>query len=157
MIRINVYLSISGIGLATSTTVAGFYGMNLINGFENSPTAFNNVIMSTSIAGIIMLAGCMSYISGTSMQRRAMRRLDEIETINGALSDMAALDYVVKFMRDKNKPMNKAEFRRKVHECRDGGDLNEKEVDFLFRILDVSKDGFLYHDDLLVMENINRD
>ena len=91
MIRMNVYISILTLGLASGTTVAGFYGMNLINGLESSPVAFNNVVMSTSLVAVTSFLGCASYLSGSNMRKRAAERLDEIETINGALSDMSSV------------------------------------------------------------------
>lgn len=143
MIRMNVYLSMVGIGLATGTTVAGFYGMNLVNGYEESLTAFNNVVISTSIVGVVLFMGCVSYLSGPIMKKRTMERLDQIETISGALSEMSALDYVVKKVIERGKPMSKDEFRQQLIESRPSGQITEQELELLFSVLDLSKDGFL--------------
>lgn len=153
MIRMNVYLSIVGIGLATATTVAGFYGMNLINGLEQSPVAYNNVVMSTSIAALLIFIGCTSYLSGTNMKKRATQRLEEIETISGALSDMAALDYCIKVMVENGTPMSKGIFSKHLKESRHSGDVKGKEVDLLFDVLDISQDGKIYTEDFRSIES----
>jgi len=147
MIRINVYMSIASIGFGMSTTVAGFYGMNLLSGLETSPTAFDHVVISTSIGGIAICAICMAYISKTNMKKRAMQRLDEIETLSGILNYMTALDYVVKTMRERKKKMTKSQFIEKFIESKQCSEIKEKEVNFLFNILDTTKDGMFYQDD----------
>uniref|UniRef100_A0A7S4HRH7 Magnesium transporter n=1 Tax=Odontella aurita TaxID=265563 RepID=A0A7S4HRH7_9STRA len=153
MIRMNVYLSIVGIGLASATTVAGFYGMNLINGHENSATAYDAVVAGTSLTALLIVAGCTSYLSGNTMRKRAAQRLEEIETISGALSDMAALDYTIKVMVDQGKPMNKTAFSHHLRESRHSGDVMEREVDMLFDVLDISQDGKIYTEDFRSIES----
>ena len=96
MIRMNVMLAVAGVGLATSTTVAGYFGMNLISGFEESPTAFATTVVSTSAVTLAIFAGCSSYLSGARMKQRAIERIEEIETITGALSDMQSVSMSVR-------------------------------------------------------------
>ena len=98
MIRMNVSLAIVGVGLGVGTTVAGAFGMNLISGYEGSPTAFNTVVWSTSIISLAVVVGCTSYLSGSRMKERAMERIKEIDTLSGALSDISSLDYAIKTM-----------------------------------------------------------
>lgn len=153
MIRMNVYLSIVGIGLATSTTVAGFYGMNLVNGLETSPTAFNDVVLATSIVGVVLFAGCVSYLSGPRMKKRAVQRLEELETISGALSNMNSLDYAVKVMINEGKPITRDAFREILAKCPSSSHIPDKEVDMLFGVLDISQDGFLFTEDFRSIES----
>ena len=103
MIRMNVYLAIVGVGLAVGTTTAGFFGMNLISGLEDSPTAFNTVVLSTSITSLAVVFGCTSYLSGARMRERAMQRIKEIDTLSGALGDMSSLDYAIKTMINEDR------------------------------------------------------
>mmetsp|Transcript_36645 Transcript_36645/g.80157 ORF Transcript_36645/g.80157 Transcript_36645/m.80157 type:complete len:576 (+) Transcript_36645:469-2196(+) len=153
MIRMNVMLAVAGVGLATSTTVAGYFGMNLISGFEESPTAFTTTVVSSSAVTLAIFAGCSSYLSGSRMKQRAIERIEEIETITGALSDMQSLDYAIKTMLNENKPMNKAEFKEKLSECRPSGTVNEDEINLLFHILDLSRDGYIYTSDFRSIES----
>ena len=103
MIRMNVSLAIVGVGLAVGTTTAGFFGMNLISGLEDSPTAFNTVVVSTSITSLAVVFGCTSYLSGSRMRERAMQRIKEIDTLSGALGDMSSLDYAIKTMINEDR------------------------------------------------------
>ena len=103
MIRMNVSLAIVGVGLAVGTTTAGFFGMNLISGLEDSPTAFNTVALSTSITSLAVVFGCANYLSGSRMRARAMQRIKEIDTLSGALGDMSSLDYAIKTMINEDR------------------------------------------------------
>jgi len=148
MIRMSLTVSIASLGFATSTTVAGMYGMNLINGLENSPSAFANVVMTTSAAGAVIMAGCMAYISGSNMRRQTLRKVEEIETIDRALTNnMSALDYTIKQILENKKAMDKNEFRKSITDCQRSASITEKEVDFLFGIFDKTKDGLVHIDD----------
>lgn len=147
MLRMNLYLSIAGIGIGTSTAVAGFYGMNLISGLEESPNAFGYVVGTTTTLGMIIGAGCISYISGSSMRKRTLKRLNEITLIDGSLAHMTSIDYAIKYMVHKNQTMNKQEFEARLKECHSSTQLLKEEVDLLFHTLDVTKDGLIYTDD----------
>ena len=87
-LRVNVYFSIIGISLATSTTVAGFFGMNLVHGFENHPSMFYTVTALTGASGMILFFVCFSYIRGTIMKLSTLQRVQEIKTIHHAMQDM---------------------------------------------------------------------
>jgi len=62
LISMNLYLALVGLGLGIGTTVAGFFGMNLISGLEESPTAFSTVIFLTTVAGAGVSGACASYV-----------------------------------------------------------------------------------------------
>ena len=145
MIRMNIYLSIVSLGCATSTTVAGYYGMNLINGMEDSPSAFVNVVLITSVLGIVIGTSCVSYISGGGMKRRTLKRLEDIENITGAMSDMNALDYLLKqLIQKRDLHLDREDFRASLRSYQGTNALTDAEYDLLFEILDTSKDGKLY-------------
>lgn len=170
MIRMNVNISIAMLSLGVGTTVAGFFGMNLISGIEESPTAFKNVIVGTSLIGLLIGASSINYLSGKSTQRRAMQHLEEIETLSSALSDMGALDYVFKSSliqiqkgreqqqitaeengttidyTDTQATMDKTMFKERLMKARQSK-VKDKEIDFLFDIFDSIKDGQLTNED----------
>uniref|UniRef100_A0A7S4QR36 Magnesium transporter n=1 Tax=Ditylum brightwellii TaxID=49249 RepID=A0A7S4QR36_9STRA len=155
MIRMNLYMSIAAVGLATSTTVAGYFGMNLVSGMEESGVAFQYVIVSTTLASLGIFGGSLSYISGSRMKKRAMGRLEEIEAIKGALSDMNALDYAAKSMIQNETPMCRTDFKQKLLEGRkynNARQLKDDEVDLLFDVLDKNMDGNIYMEDFSAIE-----
>ena len=65
MIRMNLYLTIGGISLAFGTAVAGFFGMNVINGYESSEGIFELVIAGSCLFGGGFLGACYSYLNGS--------------------------------------------------------------------------------------------
>jgi magnesium transporter len=154
LLRMHLYLGIVGVSLGIGTTIAGFFGMNLISGLEHSPYAFNNVVLLTGVTSVSVAVACAGYVSGKTMQRRAKQRLDEIEALTGALSDMSALDFTVKTMLEKNAPMSKEEFRMRLKQARLSRKVTEKEVDLLFDTMDMRKDGFLFKDDFKGMKRL---
>lgn len=157
MIRMNVYLSIAGIGIGTSTAVAGFYGMNLISGLEESPTAFANVIFITTSIGMLIGAGCVSYISGPSMRKRTLDKVKELTLINNSLSRMNAIDYAMKYMVQKNQSLNKEEFTKKIREIQPSSRIDNEEIDLLFNAFDITKDDIIYIDDLQLIGHLKVD
>lgn len=153
----NVYLSIAGIGIGTSTAVAGFYGMNLVSGLEESPTAFANVIFITTSIGMIIGAGCVSYISGPSMRKRTLDKVKELTLINNSLSRMNAIDYAMKYMVQKNQSLNKEEFTKRIREIQPSSRIDNEEIDLLFNAFDVTKDDIIYIDDLQLIGHLKVD
>lgn len=158
MIRMNLYLSIGAVGIASSTATAGYFGMNLTHGFEESPTAFWNVVGGASFAGLLFVGGCAAYIHGTASNSRTMARLREIEVLDGVLSPakMGALDYTMKILAEKKIEMNKTEFQDSMVDSEQFEIISEKEVDLLFGALDISKDGFLSTSDFRIMASLGR-
>jgi len=71
MLRVNVYLSVGAVGLATSTTIAGYFGMNLVHGYETSDTAFAVVVAgSTCLCGSVFL-WCLFYLNSSRINKAA--------------------------------------------------------------------------------------
>jgi magnesium transporter len=158
MIRMNLYLSIASVGIASSTAIAGYYGMNLIHGLEDNPTAFINVVSGTTFAGLLFGGGCIAYIRGASSNARSMERLREIEVIDGALSPtkMGALDYTMKILAENKVAMTKHDFRDKMMASDQLGMIPEKELDLLFGALDITKDGFISTNDFRSLADLGR-
>ena len=146
MVRMNVHIGIASLSMAFSTTIAGFYGMNLVNGMEGSPNGFLMVSALAVLSSGAIGLGAMNYLSGRRMRVRAEQRLEEIDTLTNALSDMCALDYVVKVV-EAGHDLNKDRFRQVYKRARQVDNVTAKEVDMLFETFDTVKDGFLRLDD----------
>jgi magnesium transporter len=155
MIRMNVHLGIATLSLGLGTTVAGLFGMNLINGLEQHPMAFTYIVLGSGTASMVIALGSLNYLSGHNMQMRAAQRMEEIETLSGALSDMCALDYVYKNTVEVGVSVDKAQFRRILTKARQSKKVTPKEVDLLFEVLDRVKDGELNNEDLKEYETFS--
>ncbi|KAL7566746.1 hypothetical protein ACA910_017794 [Epithemia clementina (nom. ined.)] len=152
LVKVNVHIAIAGLSLAIGTTAAGFFGMNLISGFENTPGAFYIVISSTTCFGAIAAISALNYISDTTVKRRAEQRLTEIETLSNALSDICALDHAMKQIKQRGKAIDKEGFRALLREARRTKQISNKEVDLLFDVFDKVKDGVIGLEDINFLE-----
>jgi hypothetical protein len=155
MVRMNVNIGIVGVSVGFATAIAGFFGMNLASGLEASPNAFGYVVAAAGATSALVSALSMNYLSGKAMQQRAQKRLDEIETLTGALSDMSALDYTVKRILKDGARMDREEFKNHLTRARQTKTATEHEVDFLFGVLDTVKDGHVSSDDFSSNNNNN--
>ena len=147
LVRMNVNLGIGALSLGLGTTVAGFFGMNLINGLETSPTAFLSVVTMCSVTSTCVAMGSLSYLNGRTLHERAEQRLDEIETLTSALSDMCALDFTIKTTLDNRQSLNKEEFKSVLRRARQSKQVSSKEVDLLFNVFDTVQDGYISEED----------
>ena len=154
MIRMNLHLTVGTVCLGVCTTVAGFFGMNLLSGLEEVPGYFWPTVAGSLGVGGGVFAGCKKYLSGKEMQRRARERAGEVESVTGVLRDMNSLDYAVKrLITDKSaaggewnggEVVARSEFRKMLERGRGGGRVTEGELDVIFSILDESNDGVLH-------------
>jgi len=146
MIRTNLYLTVGGISLAFGTAVAGFFGMNVVNGLEEAEGVFEAVVVGSSVFGVGFLVACYSYVNGSIARKRTFEHLGQIEVMNRALGDMSALDYSLELMLNETEPLTKEKFREKIYasepEC-----IRDTEVDFLFDLLDYSGNHLIDQDD----------
>jgi len=147
MVRMNVNVGIAALSFGFGTTTAGFFGMNLVSGFENTQNAFATVVALSGVGGMLIAIGCLNYVSGSALKERASRRLEENETLSSALSDMSALDFTIKTIEKQGVALDKAQFRSVLAKARHTKHVSDKEVDLLFDILDKVKDGILRSDD----------
>ena len=148
MIRMNLYLSVVGISLAFGTAVAGFFGMNVINGWESSEGIFEIVVMGSCLFGGGFMGTCYSYLEGTKTHTKTIENLNQIEVLNRALSDLPALDYSFELMLKEKEPLTREKFREKVF-ASEPENMRESEIDFLFDLLDYSKNNVIDKDDFL--------
>lgn len=97
LVMMNVNLSITALAISFSTAIAGFCGMNVPNGYEQSVLAFPILVFASCTGSILIGIVCYRYITcNETMQLVASKRIEHIETLTDALSDMAALDYAFK-------------------------------------------------------------
>jgi len=148
MIKMNVDLAILATATGVTTALTGTFGMNMINGLENSASAFMVVSASSACIALGVARYFSKRISGATIQERAEQRMDEIQTMANALSDMTALDYTVKKMlKDDNVSMGKQEFQQQLQRARRSKQCTNKEAELLFNVLNTHKDDVLGKDD----------
>ena len=72
--------------IASATTIAGFFGMNLINGLEESPTAFMTVCLLSTTLGAGITSASSWHLSEGRLRKLTASKYREIELIKGSLN-----------------------------------------------------------------------
>ena len=164
LVRMNVHLGIMGVATGMMTATTGLFGMNLVSGLEASPMAFVMVTGGSLTVAMTVSGIYFSFLRGRILQERAAQSLAEIQTFVNSLSDMGALDYTVKKMMILQQQqqqqggggpagvvaMDKLAFKNRLQEARMSGNVTDREVDFLFGVLDTHKDNQLTPQDFSV-------
>jgi hypothetical protein len=117
--------------------------MNLVSGLEASQSAFLAVTAFSSISAFCVAVYFSRLVSGSTIQRRARERIEIIRTMTHALSDMTALDHVVKKIMMSGQRMNREDFKKELSMARHSQHVSEAEVDLLFKVLNSQEDAFL--------------
>ena len=149
MIRMNLDLAILATATGVTTALTGTFGMNMINGLEESSTAFALVSGSSAFMALSIGYYFRRMVSSKFIQKRAEQRIDEIQTMSNALSDMTALDYTVKKMI-RGTSMSRDEFKEHLSAARQSKECTDKEVELLFNVLNRHEDDVLSRDDFLL-------
>lgn len=157
LITVNVYLSIAAVSLATSTTIAGFFGMNTIHGYEDSVSAFPVIVLGSTVLGGAIAHGCSRYLSRSHTRELARKQHGEMETMNKVLQDvdMGTTDLFLKVVarhEQKNTSvLNRITFRKRLAalSLEQGHELTSDEIDFLFSSMDRNHDGILQSFEML--------
>ena len=68
LIRINLHLTMGGVGLALATTVAGLFGMNLVSGLEEHPAAFAVTCAVSGALGASVYFGTWAHLVSTTKE-----------------------------------------------------------------------------------------
>jgi magnesium transporter len=147
MIRMNIDLTILATATGVTTALSGTFGMNMVNGFEESHTAFLVVSAASALTALSVAYYFRRMVSGRVIQQRAEQRINEIRTMSNALSDMTALDYTVKKMM-RGTSMGREEFKQQLlmaRQCKKR--CSDKEIDLLFNVLNTDEDNVLSKDD----------
>jgi Ca2+-binding EF-hand superfamily protein len=109
--------------------------------------------MASGTTSLLIALGSLNYLSGSAMRARASERLEQIETLSNALSDICALDYVIKVV-EKGHSLDKDQFREVLQRARQSKVVDTKEVDLLFNVFDRVKDGYIRQDDFQVQKEM---
>jgi len=120
-----------------------FTGMNLVSGLEESPTAFNIAIFCSCISSFTVSLGCLNLLSGRTMRQQAVQRLDEMETLTAALSDITVVDHILQSTVERGQTLDKDKFGTLLKRAKGHGEISVRQVDLLFDVFDRVKDGNL--------------
>jgi hypothetical protein len=95
IIRMNLSMSVIGVALASSTAIAGIFGMNLVSGLEQHPSAFVLVSISSSLLGAGICVASFRYLNHRNLRTEAVNRQREVQTLSTCLMDIGAVSLVI--------------------------------------------------------------
>lgn len=83
----------SAVGLAATTSIAGIFGMNLVSGIEESPTAFVVVTAGSALVGAGVVAGLHAVMrQAAEIEERAKLAADDRLALVALLENMSSVE-----------------------------------------------------------------
>ena len=139
----------------------GAFGMNLTSGLEQVPYAFIGVCGLGLAATAIMSHRLLRYMRGDFSKTIETRQVAERKFLESVFLDIEAVDVVINSamhqINDVNGKgqMTKEEFVKLFKDVKGTDDVDLKEVDALFSMLDANVDGILYKKELNKVTSAN--
>jgi len=153
LIRLDLHFSIATITVGIGAWMGSLFGMNLTSGLENHPLMFY-MVTGGSVATSIGLYLTIVYVARTWMRRNQSLSFIEADDIqlSSAVKPFATLDDVQDIMlkhldTNPGTAVSKKEFGNMLREVAD--DVNDNEIDRIFRLFDCSKNGLLEQNDVI--------
>ena len=147
MIRLNLLVAIAGVSLGWSTAVAGFFGINLVSGYETTPQLFETVVLVATLSSGVVATLCLAFLRGSpSRQQAAVRRMRETERLTRALRILSTMDQSMKLLLEESERagdggVSREQFRAMLLQEEETVSLDD--ADALFNIFDRIEDGSL--------------
>lgn len=103
IIRFNIYLSISSVGISTTTAVAGLFGMNLVTGLENAIGAFTIVSFASAALGAAVATVATAALDRWYARVDVSSAADDKLALSNLLTNISSLEHVF-FNRSADRP-----------------------------------------------------
>ncbi|XP_024372149.1 magnesium transporter MRS2-7 isoform X3 [Physcomitrium patens] len=145
IIQIDVLFSLGTVSMGVAALVAGYFGMNIPNKLENSPTAFWWVVVG-SMGTTFLLGAFLLYlvrIRPRVMDRRRARELAALRDLLKHLDDIDDIFQAVAREAVAGRAVTPNEFKRILHSHPTARFMRKGELDMMFRMFDTDRDGVL--------------
>ena len=135
LISMTLVIETLGTVLGFGAFIGGVFGMNLTNTYEDDPHAF-------VIVNIILLSVMFLIFAGFRIRMAVMKR--DTKNANGftVLKNFFNCVDDLEF-QDMPKIINRTDFTEAVKQMTGMKNVNEREVDFLFQMVDTNDDGLI--------------
>ena len=129
--------------------MAGFFGMNLLSGYESTPQLFETVVLVATLSSGVVATLCLGFLRGSPWrQQAAVRRMRETERLTRALRILSTMDQSMKVLLEESERagddsggVSREQFRAMLLQEEDTVSLED--ADALFNIFDRIEDGSL--------------
>lgn len=145
IIKFNLYLSMSAVGLAATTSIFGLFGMNLVSGIELHATGFAAVTAVSAVLGVaVVVAFRRALRAHGGIAERARHASEDRHALKSLLEHMGALEHLFDAAsRDppgSAAPLSPAGVSALVERA-SGKKPTDREIALLFEIFDADHDG----------------
>ena len=156
LITINVHAAMATVGLAVSTTVAGFFGMNLYSGLEeiNTYPLFWMVVGGASCTGILIYVTAIRQAT-RGVSGKKISDLNEIVVLGqstpGQHDEYDMQDILLSYLDThggKECSVSEADFKFMVEKAT-GKEVDPIEINRIFQVFDHNDDGRLDYSDCI--------
>ena len=135
LISMTLIIEILGMTLGFGAFIGGVFGMNLTNSYEEDPHAF-------VIVNVILLSVMILIFAGFRIRMAVMKRDTKNANSFNVLKNFFNCVDDLEF-QDLPKLINRADFTEAVKQITGMKNVNEREVDFLFQMVDKNNDGLI--------------
>ena len=122
--------------------IGGIFGMNVINGLEENVHAFTGIVVITIILMMTIFGG---FLLKYNILKRDTSKAQSFNVLKNFFKTVDALE----FHQFKNQ-INKDDFVEAVKKITKMN-INDKEADFLFQMVDINNDGIIDTETELVL------
>ena len=135
LIGMTLIIEILGMTLGFGAFIGGVFGMNLTNSYEEDPHAFVivNVILLTVM--ILLFAGFRIRMETMKRDTKNANSFTVLKNFFNCVDDLQ--------FQDLPKLINRTDFTEAVKQITGMKKINEREVDFLFQMVDKNDDGLI--------------
>ena len=135
LISMTLIIEILGMTLGFGAFIGGVFGMNLTNSYEEDPYAFVIVNIILLIVMILIFAG---FRMRMSVMKRDTKNANSFNVLKNFFNCVDDLEF-----QDLPKLINRTDFTEAVKQITGMKNVNEREVDFLFQMVDKNDDGLI--------------
>merc|ERR1719430_1299406 len=134
MLRMSLVMEMGALALGSGAVVGGLFGMNLVSGLENHPTAFYITLSGVAVMMTGIFAG---FATNYRKLRIDTSTAHSFKTLKNFFTYVDDLEYIV-----KKKKLNEREFKDALHQVT-GLKITDEESEFIFKMFDANKDGMI--------------
>ena len=134
LMKMNLSISILALTLGFGAFIGGIFGMNVKNSLEEDPHAFMIIVL---VLAVVMVAICAAFTIKYVMMKRDTSDAQSFSVLKNFFKCVDDLEF-----QDFPKLLKKSDFAEAVKRMTKMN-VNEKEVDFLFQMVDNNGDGVI--------------
>ena len=134
IIKMSLFIEVGALVMGFGAVVSGIFGMNLTNFLEENSYAFLVVCVSIMIAMSIFFAGFTKKYYQLKADTTSAQSFSLLKNFFTYVDD---LEYYI-----FNKKIERAEFKNALEKIT-GLKVTEKELEYLFKMIDTNKDGLI--------------